>query len=120
MQQAGMGGEDLVGPVLITLGARIEALKPVGALGSQRGSSIASTVLSKTLPVKMPFRVAGTTNLGRMLGRVIPFTAAGVAMTALAIEDIFREMSPTFDMIIGMRDFKMGGGMGLSPSTKQP
>lgn len=116
--QAGFGNEDLLGPALIGLGARINALKPVGALGSQPGSSIASSTLSKALPVKMPFRVAGTTNLGRMLGRVLPFTAVGVVMTAFTIEDMFRDISPTFDMIIGMRDFKMSGGMYSQPSTK--
>lgn len=109
VMQAGITpNENWLGPALIGVGARIEALKPVAALGSKSGSSIASTVLSKTLPVKMPFRIAGTTNLGRMLGRVIPFSAAGAVMTALSIESAIRKISPTFDYIIGMRDFKMG------------
>jgi RHS repeat-associated protein len=110
MQAGVTPNENWLGSVLIAVGVRIEALKPVAALGSKPGSSIASTVLSKTLPIKMPFRIAGTTNLGRMLGRTLPFVPIGVVMTALSIEDAFREISPTFDFIIGMRDFKMGMG----------
>ncbi len=107
--QAGISSDDYwLGPALITAGSRFKALKPVAALGSQPGSSITSTVLSKSMPLKMPFRFAGTTNLGRMIARTLPMVHVGVVLTALSIEDAVREISPTFDMIVGMRDFKMG------------
>lgn len=79
-----VSASDLVGPSLILLGQPIKALKPVGALGSKPGSSIASYSLSKVLPARFTSifgknigtKVAtqlGTNTLGRALGRGVPY-----------------------------------------------
>ena len=79
-----------VGPLLILLGQKISWLKPVGALGSSRGSSIASWTLSKVIPIKSTVfkkttekiltKVVGkqiakktaSKVVGRVLGRLVP------------------------------------------------
>lgn len=65
-------GLNILGPVLLASGQPIKALKPIGALGSKPGSSLASYMLSKALPQKIPFRLMGSTVLGRGLGRFVP------------------------------------------------
>jgi RHS repeat-associated protein len=91
-----------VGPTLILLGQPLDFLKPVGALGSKPGSSIASWTLSKALPQNIPAlkkaerkvvsivskkaaKKAGTAVLGRFLGRLVP--GVGWALTAYDIYD---------------------------------
>jgi RHS repeat-associated protein len=87
-----------VGPALIGLGQPINFLKPVGMLGSQPGSSIASWTLEKVLPMRSALlkqttrKVAakivgkqiakrvGTAVVGRFLGRLVPY--AGWALFA--------------------------------------
>lgn len=78
-----IGFKQLRGPVLIGLGTRINALKPVGALGSQRGSSIASYTLRKVFPQRLSTRVFGTKVLGGVFGRFVPY-----AGQALLIYDV--------------------------------
>lgn len=79
----------LIGPALIELGRPYKVLKPVGALGSKAGSSIASYTLSKALPQrftkvlgkKAGTKVAtkiGTNVIGRALGRLVPGIGWGV------------------------------------------
>lgn len=92
VQYAGIeGGEHFIGPSLILLGQPLKALKPVGALGSKPGSSIASYTLSKTFPqtfTKVLGKQTGTkiatslgTNvIGRAAGRFVPYV--GWAWTA--------------------------------------
>ena len=63
---------NMFGPALLASGQPVNFLKPVGALRSKPGSSIASYLLSKALPQKLPFRLMGSTVLGRGLGRFIP------------------------------------------------
>ena len=86
-QQTGLqGGEHFIGPALYLLGQPIDFLKPIGALGSKAGSSIASSALSKALPFKSPVikqitkvtakmvgEKASTNVAGRALGRFVPF-----------------------------------------------
>jgi hypothetical protein len=92
VQQAGMeGGEHLIGPGLILLGQPIKALKPIGALGSKPGSSIASYTLSKAIPqtftktlgkevgTEVATRV-GTNVIGRALGRFVPYVGWGLTL----------------------------------------
>jgi len=85
------GIEHLIGPSLILLGQPMKALKPVGALGSKPGSSLASYTLSKTFPQKFTkvlgkktgTKIAtsvGTNVIGRAVGRFVPY--AGWAITA--------------------------------------
>jgi hypothetical protein len=96
--QAGIGitpNEHWIGPGLILAGQPINALKPVGALGSSSGSSIASKSLSKVLPYKSPVikqvttsvfgRASSTAVLGRAVGRFVPI--AGWALTAYDVWD---------------------------------
>ena len=90
-----MGGEDLRGPALLLLGKRWNALKPVAALGSKKGSSIASYTLSKVLPQRMSFRLFNTTVLGRMLGRAVPY--AGWGLTIYDANQFLRETFPAYD-----------------------
>ena len=89
------------GPALILLGQPLNFLKPVGAMGSQPGSSIASWGLSKVLPgstapAKIATRkaltkvvgkkiarrvvnkVIGATVAGRFLGRLVPGVGWGL------------------------------------------
>ena len=72
--RASDGNSDLNiwGPALLAAGQPIEKLKPVGALGSKPGSSVASYSLSKVLPQKLPVRILGTKVLGRAFGRFVP------------------------------------------------
>lgn len=83
----------LTGPILFLSGQRIKALKPVGALGSRKGSSIASWGLSKVFPKQISKetsrkleRILGeeivkkSTNPGRIAGRAVPYV--GWALTA--------------------------------------
>jgi len=81
----------VVGPTLIALGQPINALKPVGALGSKPGTSIAS-VIFRNIPGKLPFgmKLFGTRGLGAAIGRFVPYLGWGI--TAL---DIFT-IPPTF------------------------
>lgn len=91
VQYAGIeGGEHFIGPLLILLGQPLKALKPVGALGSKPGSSIASYTLSKAFPqtfTKVLGKQTGTkiatslgTNvIGRAAGRFVPY--AGWVLT---------------------------------------
>ena len=76
-------GEHLIGPILIGLGQPIKALKPIGALGSKPGSSIASYTLSKVFPQKFTdilgdkagrkvAKYATSNTIGRALGRFVP------------------------------------------------
>ena len=73
--------DDFKGPILIALGKRIESLKPVGALGSQKGSSIASYYLSKWFPGELDTKkffgkkvrnLTGTKVVGTAAGRFVP------------------------------------------------
>jgi len=88
------------GPGLILAGQRLDFLKPVGAFGSQRGSSIASWTLGKALPIptapakkvirKQLTKVVGKTvarkvvnkmigkTVGRVLGRLVPYAGWGL------------------------------------------
>ena len=84
------GWEHAAGPSLYLLGQQLDALKPVGALGSKSGSSIASKTLSKVIPqtftktlgkevgTKVATKI-GTNVIGRALGRFVPI--AGWALT---------------------------------------
>lgn len=89
------------GPALILLGQRIIALKRVGALGSQKGSSIASKTLAKVIPQtftkvvgkKLGTKIAmkvGTNVIGRFLGRIVPYV--GWALTAKDAWDYRKEI----------------------------
>ncbi len=97
------------GPTLILLGQPLNFLKPVGALGSPTGSSIASRVLSKVIPlestafkkvtVKVLTKVVGkqiakktaSRVVGRFLGRLVP--GVGWAMFAYDIYDNRKEIN---------------------------
>ena len=89
-QVAGLSGDwkHFVGPSLIFLGQPIRALKPIGALGSKPGSSIASYTLSKAFPQrftnvfgkKIGTKIAkkvGTNTIGRAIGRFVPYLGWG-------------------------------------------
>jgi RHS repeat-associated protein len=94
-----------LGPVLIGSGLKFNFIKPVGALGSISGSSIASKVLGKAVPLKFTkvfgkkvgvqiVKKVGTNTVGRLLGRFVPY--AGLIMT---IHEINTEvMYKTFEM----------------------
>lgn len=92
------GYEHLIGPTLIGLGQPIKYLKPIGALGSKPGSSIASYTLSKAIPSKFTSifgksvgskiaQKVGTNVAGRAVGRAVPY--AGWFLTAW---DVGREL----------------------------
>ncbi len=98
------GGFSPWGPTLIGLGQPLDFLKPVGAAGSQRGSSIASWGLDKILNkaskatgknlshfpkqaftgwklktgTEFGLRRTATTSVGRFAGRWIPFVGWGI------------------------------------------
>jgi hypothetical protein len=85
------GGWHLLGPSLVGLGAPMTLFKPLGALGSEAGSSIASHVLTKALPQTTKFalkslsitksgafRITNTTIVGRFAGRWVPFVGWGL------------------------------------------
>ncbi|MNE28102.1 hypothetical protein D3C80_1215320 [compost metagenome] len=78
-----------IGLTLVALGQPIKSLKPIGALGSKPGSSIASWSLSKAIPQtftstlgkKAGTKVAttvGTNVIGRGLGRLAPGVGWGL------------------------------------------
>jgi hypothetical protein len=78
-----------IGPALVGLGQPIKYLKPVGALGSKPGSSIASRTLSKVIPYTFTsilgkqvgagiVNVVGTNVIGRAIGRVVPYLGWGM------------------------------------------
>jgi RHS repeat-associated protein len=96
------------GPALILLGQPLDFLKPYGIAGSQPGSSIASWGLSKVITYetsapkqitkkvlskalgkklgkKIAYKIIGTTTLGRLIGRLVPW--AGWAWTAYDVWD---------------------------------
>ena len=92
-QVAGLSGDwkHFVGPSLIFLGQPIRALKPIGALGSKPGSSIASYTLSKAFPQrftnvfgkKIGTKIAkkvGTNTIGRAIGRFVPYLGWGITI----------------------------------------
>ena len=86
-QNAGMTwGEHLLGPLLILLGQPINALKPIGALGSKSGSSIASVTL-RNIPGQLPFgiRLFGTRGIGAAAGRLVPYLGWGITVLDLII-----------------------------------
>ena len=81
----------LVGPSLILLGQPIRALKPIGALGSKPGSSIASYTLSKAIPQRFTnvfgkkigtkiVKKVGTNTIGRAIGRFVPYVGWGMTI----------------------------------------
>ncbi|MDQ2752416.1 MAG: hypothetical protein M3R72_05270, partial [Bacteroidota bacterium] len=78
-----------LGPTLIGLGQPLKFLKPVGALGSEPGSSLASWSLSKVFTGRMATQTLGTRVVGRALGRAVPYV--GVMWT-------------TFDVMIYLGD----------------
>ncbi|PWG77934.1 Hint domain-containing protein, partial [Pararcticibacter amylolyticus] len=110
------GWEHLVGPGLIGLGQPIRALKPIGALGSKPGSSIASYTLSKALPrtftktlgkelgTKVATRI-GTNVIGRALGRLVPWLGWG--MTAY---DVYDNREAIGEFVEGMIDVQWPNG----------
>ncbi len=79
-----------IGPTMILLGQPWNFLKPVGALGSNKGSSIASWFLSKAIPItstklknasqkalspilgKLAAKKMSSKVIGRFLGRLVP------------------------------------------------
>lgn len=78
------GWEHFIGPTLIGLGQPIRALKPIGALGSKPGSSLASYTLSKLFPQRFTTvfgkevgrkiaKVASSNTIGRAIGRSVPY-----------------------------------------------
>jgi len=82
-------GKHWLGPTLILAGQPINALKPVGVLGSRPGSSIASRTLSKAIPhtftntlgKEIGTKVAstvGTNVIGRAMGRFVPYVGWGI------------------------------------------
>ncbi len=90
-----------VGPALVGAGQKFDFLKPVGALGSQKGSSIASKTLAKVIPqtftkvvgkkigTKIAMKV-GTNVIGRFFGRLLPYV--GWALTAKDLWDYRKEI----------------------------
>jgi len=104
--------EDFVGPSMILLGQPIKALKPVGALGSKPGSSIASYTLSKAIPLKFTkalgknagTKVAttlGTNTIGRAVGRGVPY--AGWLLTSWSVG---RELGKRYGGDAWVRSYK--------------
>ena len=80
-------GLTAIGVGAVASGVPISALKPVGALGSAPGTSVASAALSRLLPVRLPFAIptptlanpaASTAVLGRALGRFVPVGGVGL------------------------------------------
>jgi RHS repeat-associated protein len=91
-----------IGPSLIFLGQPLEFLKPIGAAGSQPGSSIASwglsripwessapkqvtkkvisSVMGKKLGKKVAYKIIGTTTVGRIAGRFVPWVGWGMTI----------------------------------------
>ncbi len=111
VSQAGLfgDGKEWVGPMLIALGQPINVLKPVGALGSKPGSSIASFFLSKIFPwrftiLKKITSIGGvrgsTAVVGRALGRLVP-----VAGWAVTLYDIFWSSGVGKAISLGAKDF---------------
>lgn len=80
-------GKHFIGPSMVVLGKNMKLLKPVGALSSRTGSSIASYVLSNTLRINigktgsslaLALTGARTSNLGRFIGRMFPGVGWGI------------------------------------------
>lgn len=103
-----------LGPALIYLGQPINYLKPVGALGSKAGSSIASYTLSKAIPAtftrvlgkKIGRRIVkkvGTNVIGRALGRFVPLV--GTALLADDIKDLLMGSFKQFQTLPVNRQF---------------
>ena len=94
-----------LGPTLIGAGWKFYFIKRAGMLGSTPGSSIASKVLGKAIPLKFTkvlgkkagmqvVKKVGTNTVGRLLGRIVPY--AGIVIT---IHDVnTRLMNKTFEM----------------------
>ncbi|MCS2863847.1 hypothetical protein NXW13_06910 [Bacteroides thetaiotaomicron] len=83
--------ETFCGSFFDFLGQPIRALKPIGALGSKPGSSIASYTLSKAFPQrftnvfgkKIGTKIAkkvGTNTIGRAIGRFVPYLGWGITI----------------------------------------
>jgi hypothetical protein len=80
-----------LGTAMISVGQPINYLKPIGALGSKPGSSIASYALSKLIPgrfttlfgrslgTKIATKV-GTNTIGRFLGRGVPILGGWITV----------------------------------------
>jgi RHS repeat-associated protein len=97
------------GPILIIAGERVDFLKPVGALGSPKGSSIASWTLSKVIPIKSTAFKKATQKIltpivgkqlakktaskvvGRVLGRLVP--VGGWVLLGKDVVDNWSEIS---------------------------
>ena len=117
----GSGYGDLIGPALIALGQPINALKPIGALGSKPGSSIASYTLSKMIPQtftktlgkEIGTKVAtsiGTNVMGRALGRLVPYIGWG--LTAIDLYNNRTSILEGFqDFGAGAREFSENNGV---------
>ena len=83
----GQFGLTAIGIGAVASGVPISALKPTGALGSAPGTSLASAVLSRAIPARLPFSIrtptlsnpaARTAVLGRALGRYVPVVGVGI------------------------------------------
>ena len=109
-----------LGPTMIASGQPMVFLKPVGALGSQPGSSIASWTLSKVFPQNIPAlkkaerkviamiskkaaKKAETAVLKRFLGRLVP--SIGWGLTTYDVIDNKEVIS------VGLKSFSEGGGV---------
>ncbi len=79
------------GPGLAASGIRLNFLKPYGALGSQKGSSLASVAFEKLIPLKSSTRLwtphltkegamvfRQTLSIGRFVGRWTPYIGWGI------------------------------------------
>ena len=106
-----------VGLTLIYLGSPQYSLKPVGALGSRPGSSIASEWLSRKLPQRSPVlkqttrktvaavagkkvaKKVGTAVVGRFLGRLVPYVG-----WTLLIKDIYDYREEIKEWADGVRE----------------
>ncbi len=105
--------EHAVGPGLYAAGQPLNALKPIGALGSKPGSSIASKTLSKAFPqtftkvlgkeagTKVATRI-GTNVIGRALGRLVPF--AGWSLTVYDAGTFMYTNQSSFQQGMQVRD----------------
>jgi hypothetical protein len=101
--------EHFIGPGLILLGQPIDRLKPIGALGSKPGSSIASKSMSKAFPQKFTSvlgkrtgtrisQVVGTNTIGRAFGRFVPLLGWG-----LTIYDVWENRVEINEFVNGAR-----------------
>jgi Pretoxin HINT domain len=117
-----------LGPGLVGASQPLSFLKPVGALGSEPGSSLASWTLSKALPQTVPAlkkaerkivakvvgkaiaKKTGTAVLGRFIGRrIVP--GVGWALTIKDIYDYRHEIVTGLNAIAtGAGEFSQSGG----------